>query len=195
MGQTPELIESYSSYSSAFQPSESINSIGNLDPFLMEPFIIYESPPPVSKSTKNNLHLSLQRVLADTWRDVVKDLRSVRWGRGGYWFLFFLWSSCLISALVLIPLTITHTSITGDSQSACLPDGSFSLTGDYNPWKLNGFFQITAGFGTLSFTQAKVIDVIWDVVSQQTIAYNPFYIPTTILKDGYNFRQLAALVK
>jgi hypothetical protein len=50
--------------------------------------------------------------------------------------------------------------------SPCLPDGSFSMKPYlYNPWAISGAFEITLAFGTLSFANAKLIDVIWDVVS------------------------------
>ncbi|KAL2284946.1 hypothetical protein FJTKL_08497 [Diaporthe vaccinii] len=48
-------------------------------------------------------------------------------------------------------------------SSACLPDGTFSIYEIYDPWDIYGFFQITSGFGELTFTQAKVVDVVWDV--------------------------------
>ncbi|KAF2434612.1 hypothetical protein EJ08DRAFT_627574 [Tothia fuscella] len=46
-----------------------------------------------------------------------------------------------------------------------MPDGSFSLNpASYNPWKPSGFFQITMGFGELSFGMAKFIDIAFDIV-------------------------------
>jgi hypothetical protein len=35
----------------------------------------------------------------------------------------------------------------------------------YNPWAISGALEITIAFGNLSFADAKLIDVIWDVVS------------------------------
>ena len=53
-----------------------------------------------------------------------------------------------------------------DTLSACVADGSFSLDPpSYSLWASSGFFQITLAFGTFSFTSAKVVDVVWDVVS------------------------------
>lgn len=45
--------------------------------------------------------------------------------------------------------------------TACQPDGSPSLEPyNYKPWDASGFLQVTLGVGTLTFTQAKVIDVV-----------------------------------
>ena len=47
----------------------------------------------------------------------------------------------------------------------CQPDSTFRDDDDYSNWDLSGLFQINLRFGSLSFTQAKVVDVAWDVVS------------------------------
>ncbi|KUI64331.1 hypothetical protein VM1G_11137 [Cytospora mali] len=56
----------------------------------------------------------------------------------------------------------------------CAPDGSFSFE-PQSPWKLAWAFQIVLGFGSLTFTQAKVIDVVWDIgvgrIGQTILAY------------------------
>ncbi|KAK3374725.1 hypothetical protein B0H63DRAFT_480813 [Podospora didyma] len=92
-------------------------------------------------------------------REVMADLRAVRWRRACLWALFSIWTSGLFLVTVALPLHAPN------SRSACQPDGSFNLRPfDYQPWSSAGFFQITIAFGELTFTQAKVIDVIWDVV-------------------------------
>lgn len=48
----------------------------------------------------------------------------------------------------------------------CAPDGSFSLK-PTNPWNPDWAFQIVLAFGSLSFTQAKVVDIVWDIVSSK----------------------------
>jgi hypothetical protein len=53
-----------------------------------------------------------------------------------------------------------------DTSGVCLPNGQFAIYNDtYDRWALPGFFQITLGFGSLSFSKVKVIDIVWDVVS------------------------------
>jgi hypothetical protein len=52
------------------------------------------------------------------------------------------------------------------NSRASQPDGSFRiLPENYSYWSQSGFFQITLGYGTFSFAQAKLVDVSWDVVS------------------------------
>ncbi|KAF1834814.1 hypothetical protein BDW02DRAFT_597817 [Decorospora gaudefroyi] len=48
---------------------------------------------------------------------------------------------------------------------ACMPDGSFSIDpSKYKYWSSSGFFEITLGSGNFTFTQAKVIDIAWDIL-------------------------------
>lgn len=78
--------------------------------------------------------------------------------------VFYCWSSCLLTylAFALLSPTVLYFQTT----TACLPDGNFNIYSDsYSPWATEGTFQITMAYGAISFGQAKVIDVIWDVVS------------------------------
>lgn len=52
-------------------------------------------------------------------------------------------------------------------RPGCQPDGTFGRPSDYNAWGISGFFQITLRSGSLTFTEAKIIDVIWDIASIQ----------------------------
>ncbi|CAO2653004.1 Nn.00g024150.m01.CDS01 [Neocucurbitaria sp. VM-36] len=97
---------------------------------------------------------------SDSQRQAWNDVRS-RWRRGAFWFLFASLCACL-GLLYLNPYFSLRSSF---RTSACLPDGSFRIDPEsYEYWSRSGFFQITLGFGTLTFTQAKAIDIIWDVV-------------------------------
>lgn len=55
------------------------------------------------------------------------------------------------------------------SFNHCAADGKFSVDfadfQSYTPWKREALFVINLGFGSYSFTMAKLIDVSWDVVS------------------------------
>ncbi|QDS77353.1 hypothetical protein FKW77_005407 [Venturia effusa] len=88
----------------------------------------------------------LKRFVSQEWksstRELWADLRAVRWTRTLLWF-----GSC-------------------DIDGFCMPDGSFNVKpSDYNIWKTSGFFQITLGFGHLSFALAKFIDIAFDIVA------------------------------
>lgn len=101
-----------------------------------------------------------------TQRQACSDFRA-RAGRGCLWISAVLWFLGLTTGLVLLSVwSVFESSALAARGSACLPDDSFSLRPDtYRYWSNSGFFQITLGAGSLTFTQAKAIDVIWDIVS------------------------------
>ena len=63
----------------------------------------------------------------------------------------------------LLSLTV-DSSVFNSNPGSCNPDGKFRYLHKYNPWATAGLFQVTLGFGSMSFSNAKLIDVIWDVV-------------------------------
>ncbi|KAH8756380.1 hypothetical protein F5883DRAFT_375815, partial [Diaporthe sp. PMI_573] len=70
----------------------------------------------------------------------------------------------LLTALVLVPSVAANQDNAFYSYSGCQPGGAFSAVNTWSAWNINEFFQITSGMGRLTFTQAKVVDVIWDVI-------------------------------
>lgn len=48
----------------------------------------------------------------------------------------------------------------------CQPDGKFAVDSHsyYHLWDVSGIFQINMGFGAFSFSNAKLLDAVWDVV-------------------------------
>jgi len=97
--------------------------------------------------------------------DVVEDLRAIKWASALATFFLYCWIIALVVATAFWTLEPNRSYLTY-WYTACKPDGSFSVySNSYDTWGLSGFFQITTGFGKLTFTQAKVIDIIWDVVS------------------------------
>ena len=131
----------------------------DLDPLLMEPYV---TGPATPRHRKRNGNAPIG-LLQGPWQDALGDMRRAGWARGGLWLLFFCWVASLLTTLILV--SVSRSGYYATSSSACLPDGTFSVFRSYDPWDINGFFQITIGFGELTFTQAKVIDVVWDVVS------------------------------
>jgi hypothetical protein len=97
-------------------------------------------------------------------REARADLR-------GNWFLFLvalIWSVFLSGALTFLNIC-TIRSRTSRKHFLCQPDGSFRFTTrSFNYWSMSAFFQITLGFGNLSFAQAKAIDICWDMASIRT---------------------------
>ena len=95
---------------------------------------------------------------------VIADLRSARWGRGIFWTLILAWFAWLFIILAFAaPGPATDRIL---STVPCRPNGSFDPTGrnGYSPFDIHDFFQISTGFGSLTFSQAKAIDTVWDVV-------------------------------
>ncbi|KAJ9613136.1 hypothetical protein H2200_003077 [Cladophialophora chaetospira] len=75
-----------------------------------------------------------------------------------------LWPLLFIAGLAAVLPIITSHKLYQVSK-ACQPDSGFYVGfGEYDIWDLSGFFQITLGFGELSFSTAKLIDVCWDVI-------------------------------
>ncbi|CAI6331827.1 unnamed protein product [Periconia digitata] len=85
---------------------------------------------------------------------------------GIYETFFVVWITGLFTVLIFLSLTFTNPSaslLTYDS--ACVWGDQFSLDPSlYNAWYKDGFFKITVYFGKLSFANAKLVDIVWDVV-------------------------------
>lgn len=103
------------------------------------------------------------RITRTAFRDLKQDLKSTRWLRGLRWFGAFVWFFGLLAMVIFFALVQVLQFSSMDK--ACLPDGSFRLSPEtYSTWSSSGFFQITLGGGRLNFGQAKVIDIVWDIV-------------------------------
>jgi hypothetical protein len=97
------------------------------------------------------------------FRDLARDLKATRWARGFGWFGGVVWFLGLVGSLAVI-ISGALTFFRSDGM-ACQADGTFRLDPrTYSMWSSSGFFQITLGWGTLTFAQAKAIDIIWDIV-------------------------------
>jgi hypothetical protein len=130
----------------------------------------------VASLSNDKLNFSLQHILDQApmakasasvrfkkvWRTSLHqasiDLRG-RWRRACAWLFLMGLCTCLEQLNVFVEMS-------GHVQTACPPDGIFRLEpATFSYWSKSGFFQITLGFGELSFTVVKVIDIVWDVVS------------------------------
>lgn len=108
--------------------------------------------------------------LKTAFQELRDDFRSTRCVRGFGWFSFFVfWCGGLITAIAFLTpgyLSYYYLRPNNIKISPCLPDGSFGMNPNlYDLWAISGAFEITLAFGNLSFANAKLIDVIWDVVS------------------------------
>lgn len=101
------------------------------------------------------------RVWQNACQELKDDLKNTRWLRGFGWWVVFIWHAGLVVSAIYIGIaTITP------KDTAYQPDGYFTLRPDgYGVWSSSGFFQITLGDGHFTFVEAKVIDIVWDIVS------------------------------
>ncbi|KAI0011042.1 hypothetical protein F4779DRAFT_637798 [Xylariaceae sp. FL0662B] len=136
----------------------------------------------------------LQNLWTEAWREAVADLRLVRWSRGILGCLFICW----IAGLLYVICIATDSLSDGFSNlTACRSGDNFSPFWDgYDLLAPSGFFQITLKFGNFTFTQAKVIDIIWDIVigrgGQAILAWISWrvfrnYVTTSILSTPITF--------
>jgi hypothetical protein len=115
----------------------------------------------IKRDQKRKLSSFLRTAHERAWQDL-----KTRWKQGLFMvFCLFGFIGLCFALGISIAVTKTSSNLTA-KPTACRPDGSFSLDPTtYNYWDSSGFFQVTLGFGDLSFTQAKAIDVVWDIVS------------------------------
>jgi len=114
---------------------------------------------------------------------VKADLRA-RWHKGVIWILIFFWIYLLF--LVLMPFLPVSAVSYMQGTPPCRPNDGFEFNSEqtlYNPFVMQDFFKITIGFGTLSFTQAKAIDLVWDLVC--------IYLGTHLVDTDYLPRYLS----
>lgn len=130
-----------------------------LDPLIQETLSLEEKQPVFKRVFR---YASTQCTAA--FRVAISDLRSIRRARAGLWTLFGAWALGVVGIFVYL-LAIGIPSDTWDERTACSPDNFFNVNASaYNVWSGSGFFEINLGSGSLTFTQAKLIDISWDIV-------------------------------
>jgi hypothetical protein len=101
------------------------------------------------------------RVPRTAFRELKQDLKSTRWLRGLGWSVGVIWFLGLLIGAIILSIVQSFST----SDTACPPDGTFRFNPEtYSTWSSTGFFQITWAGGHLSFAQAKVVDIVWDIV-------------------------------
>ena len=98
-----------------------------------------------------------------------------------------IWGLVIMSFMV--PVSMINPEISSTFEATCGPSGNFGLLpsmecadceytsgfGATNPLSPSGIFEITIGFGDFSFSKAKLIDVVWDIVSAARRLYHVHY--------------------
>ncbi|KAI8930856.1 hypothetical protein NX059_011873 [Plenodomus lindquistii] len=121
----------------------------------------------MESAEKKNSRSCFARFWHDGHAQLRNDIR-MTWRFGSLRFLAAVWLAGLVLSLaILLQLGSSKSRgvIRKPTYQACRPDDTFSLfPQDYTYFSSSGFFQITLGYGQLSFAEAKVIDVAWDIV-------------------------------
>jgi hypothetical protein len=106
------------------------------------------------------------------WKDTWSDVKSFPWRWLGRRFsshiLPLLVTTGMLNLLVL--MSLYPAVFTYDTGESCKPDGTFLLSFDhYTPWKHDAIFAININSGRYTFSEAKLIDICWDVVGRDRI--------------------------
>ena len=108
--------------------------------------------------------------LAEEGKSTFRSL--VAFGSKLSWWRILAYLGChatVITFCIVLPLTfLLKWANQFTTDDTCQPDGRFEFSLYYTyyiVWDLSGIFQITMGFGALSFSNAKLLDAVWDVVS------------------------------
>jgi hypothetical protein len=116
------------------------------------------------RDSSRNIARLFKRAFQQVWRDL-RDAKPKKWYALRWLaFLSALWSCALI--VLIVCFALLSAGKFGFEDSSCHPDGEFSpFRNSFNWWALKGTFQITLKVGNFDFATAKIIDVIWDLVS------------------------------
>jgi hypothetical protein len=108
-----------------------------------------------------------RKTWTEKWKEVEADLQQADC-KGLLQLLFYHFVRLSVVLALIGSVVVLGTGTFFRTDGVCLPNGDFALYNNtYNPWAPSGFFQITMGFGTLPFSNAKIIDIVWDVVSDR----------------------------
>ncbi|KAJ9131816.1 hypothetical protein NKR23_g11557 [Pleurostoma richardsiae] len=134
--------------------------------------------------------------LKESCRDAWSDLKSAGWRGVGVRLLVPIWIPFLLGMIIFLAADVKGIlEKSGYEDAACQPDGSLvPISGSYNLWSASGFFQITLGFGSLSFTAAKVIDIMWDITVGRLGQSALVYVSWRVFSDYFATAMTAAPV-
>jgi hypothetical protein len=74
-------------------------------------------------------------------------------------------SCTLVTVVVLLPVGLASlgTLVNTGGSEGCLPDGTFSIPGNFDIWDPQYILTLTVGSGHMTFAIAKLVDLIWDI--------------------------------
>ncbi|KAI1734665.1 hypothetical protein F4680DRAFT_453690 [Xylaria scruposa] len=108
-------------------------------------------------------HVTVAKRHCQSFHQTIADIRHSR-SSLKLWLLFALF---LIMLSFLINVLYSSNYKYWGHGGFCSVDGSFRTPFHFNHgdiWTISDFFQVTIAIGYLTFTQAKVVDISWDLV-------------------------------
>lgn len=117
---------------------------------------------------------------------VFDDVRRAPWlWLAKRWLPHLLPIGTFLGLIVLLAIMSLPGFVQDVYDNVCKPDGSFELSFDiYTPWKRNAIFAINMGYGSYSFGVAKLIDVVWDIVSIKFECFLLYLIWCRLLEEA-----------
>ena len=132
-------------------------------------------------------------IVKKSFGDARGDLRRISKQSWILGVLSFFGFAALLLALIL-PSVLNPVYGDGGYGTACILDGDFSLFPSVDSfWSVTGFFNISLSFGKLTFGQAKIIDIIWDLVSHTRITQPSVYLCQLTFREGLRSRWASCL--
>lgn len=115
-----------------------------------------------------SLHFNeVDRKQRSFWRRTFEEIKNAPWR-----WIFRRFFSHILPLLIICGLSVFLAKLSDKyffairDDPVCQLNGSFSITnGGYSPWTRDAVFAINIRFGTYSFSTAKFIDIVWDIVS------------------------------
>ncbi|KAI0889345.1 uncharacterized protein GGS22DRAFT_153679 [Annulohypoxylon maeteangense] len=147
----------------------------------------------VQKSCKNAYRF-ISTQLTTYYQRVKSHIKSVEWEkwiRRCCWVASILWTVSILGLFAFLGLYGALSYRFESEDSACRSDDTFNpIISEYNAWAMSGFFKINLGFGNLTFTEAKVVDIFWDIIigrglqaSMAFMSWHVFTIYVTTLME------------
>ncbi|KAI1209380.1 uncharacterized protein F4807DRAFT_91772 [Annulohypoxylon truncatum] len=98
-------------------------------------------------------------------KSYIKSVEWSRWIRAGCWVVSILWTVMILGFFAFLGLYGAMSYRFESEDSACRSDDTFNpVISEYNAWTISGFFKINLGFGSLTFTEAKIVSILWDII-------------------------------
>lgn len=82
------------------------------------------------------------------------------WVDVSIWTLIFFWKTFWLGLFIILIALGSKTT----TDTACKPDDTFTPFTGYGWWSPASFFQITLRAGSYTFSEVKIIDIVWNLV-------------------------------